>query len=46
MAKEKQKIKVAIITWASSWLWKAFLQLLIQKNDIDEIWALARDKKD
>ena len=38
-------MKVAIITWASSWLWKAFLQLLNQRKDIDEIRALARNKK-
>lgn len=37
-------MKIAIITWASSGLWKAFLQLLNSKNDIDEIRALARDK--
>ena len=38
-------MKIAIITWASSWLWKAFLELITQRKDIDEIWALARDKK-
>ena len=37
-------MKIAIITWASSGLWKAFLQLLNSKNDIDEIRALARNK--
>ena len=38
-------MKVAIITWASSWLGKAFLQLLNQRDDIDEIRALARNEK-
>lgn len=38
-------MKVAIITWASSWLWKAFLQQLNQREDIDEIRALARNEK-
>lgn len=38
-------MNVAIITGASSGFGKEFVRLLYRKRDIDEIWALARNKE-
>lgn len=38
------KKNVAIVTGASSGLGKEFVKLLIKNNDIEEIWAIARNK--
>ena len=35
-------MKIAIVTWASSWLWKIFVYNLIKEKDIDQIRVLAR----
>lgn len=35
-------MKIAIITWASSWIWKIFIEKLIKEKDLDQIRVLAR----
>ena len=37
-------MKVAIVTWASSGLWKIFVDNLIKEKDLDQIRVLARSK--
>lgn len=36
--------KIAIVTWASSGLWKIFVDFLNKEKDINQIWVLARSK--
>ena len=37
-------MKIAIVTWASSGLWKIFVDNLIKEKDLDQIRVLARSK--
>lgn len=37
-------MKIAIVTWASSWLWKLFVDNLINESELDQIWVLARSE--
>lgn len=37
-------MRIAIITWASSWLWRAFINPLY-RAPVDQIWLLARNKE-
>ena len=37
-------MKIAVVTWASSGLWKIFVDNLIQEKDLDQIRVLARSK--
>ena len=40
-----RKKRIAIVTGASSGFGREFVKLLVSKKEIDEIWAVARDRK-
>lgn len=45
MGVKKRKKRIAIVTGASSGFGREFVRLLVQKKGVDEVWAVARDRK-